>query len=221
MRNVLQKHVMLCIQGAILTSVTELNDPILSAFFDTGAYLRGHFRLTSGLHSPEYLQCALVLQHPRHAEQFGRLLATEFRRLEPTLHVAAVVSPAIGGLIIGHEVARALGARFIFAERDAGGKMVLRRGFSVDPGEVVVMVEDVITTGGSSREVIGILKDAGARVVAAGSIIDRSGGGVDLGVPRVALKTMAVTAYSPEDCPLCREGSPVVKPGSRPVHATN
>ena len=109
-------------------------DPILSAFYDTGAYLRGHFRLTSGLHSPEYLQCALVLQHPRHAEHFGRLMAAEFRRLEPTLDTAVVVSPAIGGLIIGHEVARALGARFIFTERDASGKMVLRRGFSVEPG---------------------------------------------------------------------------------------
>lgn len=196
-------------------------DPILSAFYDTGAYLRGHFRLTSGLHSPEYLQCALVLQHPKYAERFGRLLATEFRRLEPTLNAGIVASPAIGGLIIGHEVARALSARFIFTERDASGKMVLRRGFSVEPGEAAVVVEDVVTTGGSSREVIDILKDAGARVIAAGSIIDRSGGGVDLGVPRVALKTLEVVSYAPEDCPLCRAGSPVVKPGSRPVHATN
>ena len=168
------------------------SDPILSAFHDTGAYLRGHFRLTSGLHSPEYLQCALVLQHPRYAEHFGRLLATEFRRLDPTLD-----------------------------ERDASGKMVLRRGFSVEPGETAVVVEDVITTGGSSREVIQILKDSGARLLGAGSIIDRSGGAVDLGVPRVALKTLEVIAYSPEDCPLCRAGSPVIKPGSRPVHAAN
>lgn len=196
-------------------------DPILSAFYDTGAYLRGHFRLTSGLHSPEYLQCALVLQHPRHAEHFGRLMAAEFRRLEPTLDTAVVVSPAIGGLIIGHEVARALGARFIFTERDASGKMVLRRGFSVEPGETAVVVEDVVTTGGSSREVIEILKESGARVLAAGSIIDRSGGAVDLGVPRGALKTLEVIAYTPEDCPLCRAGSPVIKPGSRPVHAAN
>ncbi len=167
----------------------ERTDPILDAFFETGAYLKGHFRLTSGLHSPEYLQCALVLQHPRHAEHFGRLLAAEFRRLEPTLNVGIVASPAIGGLIIGHEVARALGARFLFTERDASGKMVLRRGFSVEPGETAVVVEDVVTTGGSSREVIDILKDLGARVLAAGSIIDRSGGAADLGVPRVALKT--------------------------------
>jgi orotate phosphoribosyltransferase len=201
--------------------VSEQSDPVLGAFFETGAYLRGHFRLTSGLHSPEYLQCALVLQYPRHAEHFGRMLATEFRRIEPTLNVSVVASPAIGGLIIGHEVARALGARFIFAERDAGGKMTLRRGFSIQPNETAVVVEDVVTTGGSSREVIDILKDGGARVLAAGSIIDRSGGAVDLGIPRAALKTMQVVAYKEEDCPLCRAGSPVVKPGSRPAHAAN
>ena len=201
--------------------MTESTDDILRPFFETGAYLKGHFRLTSGLHSPEYLQCALVLQYPRHAEHFGRLLATSFRRLEPTLDVGVVASPAIGGLIIGHEVARALGARFIFTERDPSGKMVLRRGFSVEPGETAVVVEDVVTTGGSSREVIDILRNAGARVIGAGSIIDRSGGAADLGVPRVALKTLEVVAYREEDCPMCRAGSPVVKPGSRPVHAAN
>jgi orotate phosphoribosyltransferase len=201
--------------------VTPQLDPILSAFYETGAYLKGHFRLTSGLHSPEYLQCALVLQYPKHAEHFGGLMANEFRRVEPTLNAGVVASPAIGGLIIGHEVARALSARFVFTERDATGKMVLRRGFSVEPGEVAVVVEDVVTTGGSSREVIDILKEAGARVIGAGSIIDRSGGAADLGVPRVALKTMQVVSYPPDDCPLCRAGSPVVKPGSRPVHATN
>ena len=202
--------------------MTAQPDPILSAFYDTGAYLRGHFRLTSGLHSPEYLQCALVLQHPKYAEHFGRLLATEFRRLEPALDIGVVASPAIGGLIIGHEVARMLGARFIFTERDASsGTMLLRRGFSVEPGETAVVVEDVVTTGGSSREVVEILKDAGARVIGAGSIIDRSGGGADIGVPRVALKTMEVVAYREEECPMCRAGSPVTKPGSRPVHAAN
>jgi orotate phosphoribosyltransferase len=134
--------------------------------------------------------------------------------------VDIVASPAIGGLIIGHEVARALGARFIFTERDSGGKMTLRRGFAVEPGETAVMVEDVVTTGGSSREVVNILKAAGARVAAAGSIIDRSGGQADLGVPRVALKTLQVIAHSPEDCPLCRDGVPVIKPGSRPAAAS-
>ena len=205
-----------------MSLVSAPSDPILNAFYETGAYLRGHFRLTSGLHSPEYLQCALVLQYPNHAEHFGRLLATEFRRVEPTLNVGVVAAPAIGGLIIGHEVARAMGARFIFTERDAAsGKMVLRRGFVVEPGETAVVVEDVVTTGGSSREVIDILRDAGARVIAAGSVIDRSGGAVDLGIPRVALKTLEVISYSPEDCPLCRAGSPVVKPGSRPAHAAS
>ena len=197
------------------------SDPILAAFYETGAYLRGHFRLTSGLHSPEYLQCALVLQHPRHAEHFGRLLATGFLRMEPASKIDFVASPAIGGLIIGHEVARALGARFIFTERDPSGEMVLRRGFFVTPGETGVVVEDVVTTGGSSREVIDILTAAGARVVAAGSIIDRSGGAADLGIPRLALKTLEVVTYREEECPLCRAGSPVVKPGSRPAHAAS
>ena len=196
-------------------------DPVLSAFHETGAYLRGHFRLTSGLHSPEYLQCALVLQHPKHAEHFGEKLAVEFRRMAAPAKIEVVASPAIGGLIIGHEVARALGARFIFTERDASGKMVLRRGFSVSAGETAVVVEDVVTTGGSLREVVDILEGAGVRVIAAGSIIDRSGGTADLGVPRVALKTLEVVAYREEDCPMCRAGSPVVKPGSRPVHAAN
>jgi orotate phosphoribosyltransferase len=124
-------------------------------------------------------------------------------------------------LIIGHEVARALGARFIFTERDASGKMTLRRGFTVEPGETAVVVEDVITTGGSTREVAEILKQAGALVIGAGSIIDRSGGAAGVGVPRMALKTLEVIAYQPNDCPLCRAGEPVTKPGSRPVHAAN
>lgn len=192
------------------------DDPILSIFERSGAYLRGHFRLTSGLHSPEYLQCALVLQHPPEAAHFGRLMAEEFRRMEPGLSVGVVVSPAIGGLIIGHEVARALGARFIFTERGPDGKMVLRRGFHVDPGETAVVVEDVITTGGSTREVVEICRQANARLVAAGSIIDRSGGAADVGTPRLALKTMRVVAYEADRCPLCEQGLPVIKPGSRP-----
>lgn len=198
-----------------MSLVSEISDPILSAFDQTGAYLKGHFRLTSGLHSPEYLQCALVLQYPEHAARFGALLAGEFQRLLPGETIRTVVSPALGGLIIGHEVAKSLGARFIFTERDAAGTMTLRRGFTLDANEPAVVVEDVVTTGGSSREVIDILKNSGARVLAAGSIIDRSGGGADLGVPRAALKTMKVVSYQPEDCPLCREGSTAVKPGSR------
>jgi orotate phosphoribosyltransferase len=184
----------------------------MQVFRETGAYLKGHFRLTSGLHSDEYLQCALVLQHPKIAERFGRELAARLEACD------VVASPAIGGLIIGHEVARALGARFIFTERDpSSGKMTLRRGFSVRPGETAVVIEDVVTTGGSTREVIDVLRAAGATVLGAGSIVDRSGGRAELGVPRVALATLDVIAYAPEDCPLCKKGIPVEKPGSRPA----
>jgi orotate phosphoribosyltransferase len=193
----------------------EARQAVLDLFRSTGAYLTGHFRLTSGLHSAAYLQCALVLQHPRIAEDLGRRLAEAIASLVQPERAALVASPAIGGLIIGHEVARALGARFIFAERDASGKMTLRRGFEVTAGETAVVIEDVITTGGSTREVIDSLREHGARVVAAGSIIDRSGGKVDLGVPRVALEAVVVDSYPPESCPLCAEGIPVVKPGSR------
>jgi orotate phosphoribosyltransferase len=197
--------------------VTPQPNPILDLFRSTGAYLTGHFRLTSGLHSSQYMQCALVLQHPRHAEHLGRLLAEALRKLtsEP---VQLVASPALGGLIIGHEVARALGARFIFTERDAAtSKMTLRRGFTVTPGETAVVIEDVVTTGGSTHDVVDVLQTAGARVLAAGSIVDRSGGRADVGVPRTALTTLEVAAHSPESCPLCAQGVPVQKPGSRPV----
>lgn len=185
----------------------------IDAFHETGAYLQGHFRLTSGMHSPEYLQCAKVLQHPAHAERFGREIATKLAGHK----VDVVVSPAMGGLIIGHEVARAFNVRHIFTERDGDGKMVLRRGFAIEPGETAVVIEDVITTGGSTKEVIEVLKAAGANVAAAASIIDRSNGAADVGVPRVALETLKVTAYPPDECPLCAQGLPVVKPGSRPT----
>jgi orotate phosphoribosyltransferase len=192
-------------------------ESILELFRSTGAYLKGHFRLTSGLHSAEYLQSALVLQHPAAAEKLGRLLAERLRAMVAK-PVEFVVSPALGGLIIGYEVARSLGVRFIFTERDTvSGKMVLRRGFTVTPGETGVLVEDVITTGGSTREVVELLGAAGAKVVAAGSIIDRSGGRADAGAPRIALETMQVAAHYPEQCPMCAAGIPVVKPGSRPV----
>ena len=191
-------------------------DAFLDLFRTTGAYLHGHFRLTSGLHSPEYLQCALVLQHPEQAERLGRGLAAAAEPITGQ-RVSLVAAPAIGGLIIGHEVARALGARFIFTERDALGRMTLRRGFAVTPGETAVVVEDVVTTGGSTREVVDLLQAAGAGVLAAGSIIDRSGGQADVGVRRVALATLNVTSYPPEGCPMCRQGIPVAKPGSRPT----
>jgi orotate phosphoribosyltransferase len=197
--------------------VTPQAESVLTLFRSTGAYLQGHFRLTSGLHGSAYLQSALVLQHPEYAERLGRQLAEALRQSNPA-RVDLVVSPALGGLIIGHEVARALGTPFLFTERDAATKaMALRRGFTVTPGQTAVVVEDVITTGGSTREVIQVLTAAGASVIGAGSIIDRSGGTANVGVPRVALATLQVPAYDPAECPLCREGTPVVKPGSRPV----
>jgi orotate phosphoribosyltransferase len=189
-------------------------DDVIKLFEKTGAYLKGHFRLTSGLHSPEYLQCALVLRYPAHAETLGAALGQALTKLSGGRAVDVVVSPAMGGVIIGHEVGRALGVPAIFTERE-NGTMTLRRGFRIEPGTKAVVVEDVVTTGGSTREVIGLLKSAGAEVVAAGSIIDRSGGAVDLGVPRAALATLQVTAWKAEECPLCTQGSPVVKPGSR------
>jgi len=175
-----------------------------------GAYLRGHFRLSSGLHSPEYFQCALLLEEPVVAERIGRALAA----LCPA-PVDFVAAPALGGLIIGHEVARALGCRFLFTERDGSGDMTLRRGFGVEAGTRGIVIEDVVTTGGSTVETIEALRSAGGEIVGAGSIFDRSGGAADVGVPRVALATLRVLAYPPETCPLCAQGTPVVKPGSR------
>jgi orotate phosphoribosyltransferase len=185
-------------------------DDVLARFRRTGALLEGHFVLTSGLHSASYLQCALVLQHPAEAEALGRALAAQFERQQ----VETIVAPAIGGIVIGWEVARALGARSIWTERE-NGRMVLRRGFTVRPGERVLVVEDVVTTGGSTRETIAAMRESGAIVVGAGSIVDRSGGAADVGVPRVALVTLEVPAYAPAACPLCAKGLSAVKPGSR------
>jgi orotate phosphoribosyltransferase len=185
---------------------------VLDLFQQTGAWLQGHFRLSSGLHSSGYLQSALVLQHPAHAGDLGRRLAAQLPQ-----DVDFVISPALGGLIIGHEVARALGVPFLFAERDAERKMALRRGFALRPGSRAIVIEDVITTGGSTREVIDIVRAAGAVPVAAGSIVDRSGGAADLGIPRVALETLTVPTFTEQECPMCAAGEPVVKPGSRPV----
>lgn len=183
---------------------------VIDEFRTTGALLEGHFQLSSGLHSTVYLQCALVLQFPEKAESFGRAIAEQFS----TSGIELVASPAIGGIVIGHEVARALGARFVWTERE-GGEMTLRRGFTVTPGERTLVVEDVITTGGSTRETIEALKRAGAEVVAAASIIDRSGGAVEVGVPRTALATLKVLSVEPEICDACKQGEAVVKPGSR------
>ena len=185
-------------------------DDILERFRRVGGFLEGHFRLTSGLHSPGYLQSALVLQHPAEAEACGEAIADRVRALGADV----VLSPALGGIVIGQEVARALGVRAIFAERQ-DGTLTLRRGFSLAPGEKVLVVEDVVTTGGSTRETIEVARSAGARVVGAASIIDRSGGNQGLDVPYHALVPIALPTYKPEACPLCARGLPVVKPGSR------
>ena len=189
-------------------------DELLDLFRRSGALLEGHFRLSSGLHSPGYLQCALVLAHPRHAETLGRAIADRLRDLRPTI----VLSPALGGVIIGHEVGRALGVRAIFAERQ-DGVLTLRRGFMLGDNERVLVVEDVLTTGGSTRETMQVATAAGAQVVGAGAIVDRSGGAVRFDVPLAALLDVALPTYEPDQCPLCAQGLPVVKPGSRPVVA--
>lgn len=188
----------------------------MDLFAQTGAYLRGHFRLTSGLHSSEYLQCAKVLAMPAYAERLGRELASKLQSLIGDAPVDVTVAPAMGGIIIGYEVARAFGVPSLFTERDAASnEMTLRRGFEVTAGERAVVIEDVVTTGGSTKEVVRLLERAGVIVLAAGSIIDRSGGQADVGVPRVALETLNPITYPPEECPLCRAGEPLVKPGSR------
>ena len=185
-------------------------DSILEHFKYCDAYLEGHFELSSGLHSPNYLQCALALQYPSDAAGYGRLIAEKF----VNQNIDAVASPAIGGLVIGYVVAQALNVRFLWTERQ-NGEMKLRRGFSVKPGERIVVVEDVITTGGSTRECIDALTGAGGIVVGAASVIDRSRGKADVGVPRFSLLSMEVPAYRPEECPMCAAGSTAVRPGSQ------
>ncbi len=182
----------------------------LALYEKTGALLRGHFRLTSGLHSDVYLQSALVLQFPEHAAALGQALADAFRDVP----VSRVLAPAIGGILVAHEVARALGVRALFTEREQG-VMTLRRGFALVPGERCLVVEDVITTGGSTREVIAGVERQGATVVGVGSLIDRSGGAAVFPVRHAALASVAATTWPPEACPLCAGGSPAVKPGSR------
>jgi orotate phosphoribosyltransferase len=183
---------------------------VLSLFRQSGALLEGHFKLSSGLHSTGYLQSALVLQHPAHAQTLGLELGERLRDSKPTV----VLSPALGGLIIGHEVARALGVRAIFAER-VEGKLHLRRGFSLSADDRVVVIEDVVTTGLSTRETMDVARAAGATVASAGAIVDRSGGAADLGVAFAALVQLALPTYEASACPLCAAGQAVTKPGSR------
>lgn len=186
-------------------------DEILKIFREHSALLEGHFILSSGLHSDRYIQCALVLQHPRVAEQ----LCVELGPKLGELGAKVVAAPALGGVIVAHEVARALGLRALFTERQ-NGEMTLRRGFHLDEGEAVLVVEDVITTGKSTRETIACVENAGGKVVGVGALVDRSGGEVEFEVPKAALVTLKVATYDPGDCPLCKSGKPAVKPGSRP-----
>jgi orotate phosphoribosyltransferase len=198
-------------------------EEIVRMLESSGAIRHGHFELSSGLHSGTYVQCALVLQYPRYAEKLGQTLAALFS----DAHIDAVVSPAMGGVIIGQEVARALpelkgslgGVPALFVERDASGTMTLRRGFSLRPDQHILVVEDVWTTGGSTLEAIQVVEEAGGRVVGAGALIDRSGGKIEFPVESQALLDLSIASYEPEDCPLCREGSAAVKPGSRFVRS--
>ncbi len=187
-------------------------DELLDLFRRSGALLEGHFRLSSGLHSAGYLQCALVLQHPQPAEALGRAIGEHARELRPTV----VLSPALGGVIIGQEVGRALDVRAIFAERQDGA-LTLRRGFMLAETDRVLVVEDVLTTGGSTRETMQVGTAAGAHVVGVASIVDRSGGTARFDVPFASLLQIDLPTYEPDKCPLCAQGLPVTKPGSRPV----
>ena len=183
---------------------------VLDLFRSSGALLEGHFKLSSGLHSGKYLQSALVLQHPEMATALGIQIAERTQHLQPTV----VLSPALGGIVIGQEAARALGARAIFAERQEG-KLTLRRGFALSDADRVLVVEDVITTGGSTRETIDVATAAGAQVVGAAAIIDRGNNDATLGMPLFSLVKLDVPTHQPEACPMCARGEPVVKPGSR------
>ncbi|MBM3224452.1 MAG: orotate phosphoribosyltransferase, partial [Candidatus Tectomicrobia bacterium] len=186
-------------------------EQVLQLLRSTEAVLEGHFLLTSGLHSGGYVQCAKVLQYPRHAEALGRWIAEQFR----TTPIDLVISPAVGGIIIGQEVARALDVRAVFSERE-NGAMTLRRGLEVVPGERVLVVEDVTTTGGSVREVMQAVQARAGQVVGVGAVLNRSPEAIDMGVPFHPLATLHLQSYAPEACPLCAQGSQPVKPGSRP-----
>lgn len=192
-----------------------IDDTLLQHLSASGALLEGHFVLSSGLHSSRYLQCALALQFPADASKFARAIAEE----NTDASIETVASPAIGGLIIGYAVAEALNVRFIWTERQ-NGAMTLRRGFTLRPGERILVVEDVITTGGSTRECIAALEANGGSVVAAASLVDRSGGTADVGVPRTSLLSLKVESFSPDRCPMCAAGTEAVKPGSRTTVAS-
>lgn len=187
---------------------------LLALFKERGAVLDGHFLLSSGLHSPRYVQCARVLMDPDLATRLGAELARALEGVLEGVKPGAVVAPALGGVLVAHEVARAMGCRGLFTERQ-DGVMTLRRGFGLDPGEKVVVVEDAITTGKSTREVVDAVQARGGQVVAVGSLVDRSAGDVDFGVPRRSLLRLEVPTWDAAACPLCAAGSRPEKPGSR------
>lgn len=187
-------------------------EQVLEIFARTGVLLEGHFRLTSGLHAAKYLQCAQLLQYPHEAGPLCEQLASYFKDAGATV----VAGPATGGIILAYEVAKALGVKNIFGERE-NGVMTFRRGFKVEPTDKVLVLEDVVTTGGSVKELIACVKEAGAEVVGVASLVNRSGGRVDFGVPFKSLVNLDITTYQPEECPMCKEGSVAYKPGSRQV----
>lgn len=187
------------------------HEEVVKVFSESGALMEGHFRLTSGLHSDQYMQCAKVLQYPKYTEKLAREMADKFR----DDNIELVIGPAMGGIIVAYEVARQLNVPALFTER-LDGEMVLRRGFMMDAGQRVLVVEDVVTTGGSVREVMNVVEKFGAKVVGVGVLVDRSNGAVDFGVKQEAVLTMDIHSWKAEDCPLCARGKlPVVKPGSR------
>jgi len=190
-------------------------DEFLGLAREVGALLEGHFLLSSGLHSSGYVQCARLLQTPRNASRLGEALASKFEDVP----IDFVVAPALGAVLVGHEVARALDVRSFFAERDAGtGELALRRGFAISPGERALVLEDVVTTARSLEETMAVVRALGGDVVAAGALLDRSGGAAaaKLAVPFESLATLEIPSYTAAECPLCRSGSAPVKPGSRP-----
>lgn len=185
-------------------------EKVLSIFESSGGILKGHFLLTSGRHSDQYMQCAKLFVNPVHAEKLCSELAKKFKSVE----IDVVASPAIGGIIMGYEMARQLKCKNVFTER-VNGKMELRRGFAIPKGTKVLVVEDVVTTGGSVKEVIELVKDLGGEIVGVASIVDRSGGKVDFGVKFESLISMEIPSYEPDQCPICAQGLPLIKPGSR------
>ena len=186
------------------------DERIMQVIEETGVLQKGHFKLTSGRHSDRYMQCARLFEYPEHSA----LLCAELARRFANAGAELVIGPAIGGIIMSYEVARALGVRNIFAERQDGA-MKLRRGFVVRPGQKVLVVEDVITTGGSVKEVIQLLEQAGAEIVGVGVVVDRSAGKIDFGYPLHSLVSMSIESFLPEECALCEKGLPIDKPGSR------